>query len=247
MGTKILALHGFTGSGQDFAPLAQRIPFHLTAPDLPGHTPDFQGPDAPSAFTDAVDELAGLIEAPVVIWGYSMGGRFGLSLALRHPGRVRGLILIGASPGLEDPQERRARQARDRALAQRIRSKGTPAFLEEWRRQPLISSQDAIDAKIRAPMDARRALHRAEGLAYSLEVHGTGSMPSYWRRLKELACPTLAIFGEDDIKFANIARQMHTRQPLISPTSIEGAGHCAHLENMDAFLSIVRDFHAGLS
>ena len=238
----VIALHGFTGSGEDFLPFLNSIPRRLTALNLPGHTPNFDRASAPKTFDAAVEELSGHIETPCILWGYSMGGRLALSLAIRYPEKVRGLLLVGASPGLEDEDHRRIRRQSDEELATRTRKIGTAAFLEEWSRHPLIRTQRSIDPEIRRAMRARRREHSAEGLAYALEVLGTGCMPSLWPALPRLECPVLAVYGQTDTKYGAIAQRMNRVHPAIRPVEVQGAGHCAHLENVDAFIASVRDF-----
>ena len=51
--------------------------------------------------------------------GYSMGGRYALHVALRHPELVRRLVLVSATGGIDDPAERAARREGDEALADR--------------------------------------------------------------------------------------------------------------------------------
>ncbi|HXW35928.1 MAG TPA: alpha/beta hydrolase [Acidimicrobiales bacterium] len=58
-------------------------------------------PDVPYSAEEMADDTAGLfdvvgMQAPTVV-GYSMGGRIALTLALRHPTRVRGLLLASTS------------------------------------------------------------------------------------------------------------------------------------------------------
>ena len=43
------------------------------------------------------------------VYGYSMGGRTALSLAAAHPGRVRSLVLVGATAGLATAEARAER------------------------------------------------------------------------------------------------------------------------------------------
>ena len=58
-------------------------------------------PDIPYSAEEMADDTAGLldvvgVQAATVI-GYSMGGRIALSLTLRHPHRIRGLLLAATS------------------------------------------------------------------------------------------------------------------------------------------------------
>ncbi|GIS99573.1 MAG: hypothetical protein CM1200mP26_12860 [Acidimicrobiales bacterium] len=70
-----------------------------------------------------------------------MGGRVALGLAIRHPGHVASLSLIGASPGLSDPVERAARRRSDDKLADDLLEDGLTAFVDRWMASPLFASQ----------------------------------------------------------------------------------------------------------
>src|SRR3712207_4582359 len=90
----ILFLHGFMGSGADWAHTISALDerSYCVAPDLPGHGSSLGMPH-PGAYTiegaaqallTLLDELE--IERPLIV-GYSMGGRLALYLALRHAER----------------------------------------------------------------------------------------------------------------------------------------------------------------
>ena len=231
----ILALHGFTGSGLDFAPLAAELERQLVCPDLVGHG----GTDAPSSvepygMSRVVDRLVALLNrmklARLPVVGYSMGGRTALQLALAAPERVSALVLVGATPGLKTQQERRARRYRDSLLASEILKDGVGAFADRWEALPIIASQQRIAAPWGEAMRTRRRACRAEGLAGSLRGMGTGRMRPVWTRLPELAVPTLWITGEQDDKFTAIARDAVGLMPKASLSVLRDAGHCAHLE-----------------
>ncbi|HET8982690.1 MAG TPA: alpha/beta fold hydrolase, partial [Pedococcus sp.] len=73
--------------------------FDVVCPDLPGH-----GQRAGEPFTAdaAVAAIAAAVEAgdraaPVVLVGHSLGGYMAMAYAARHPTRLSGLVLIGAS------------------------------------------------------------------------------------------------------------------------------------------------------
>ena len=124
---RLVALHGFTGRGDDYGRLAAELPdeFELVAPDWPGHGAKGGLRDkdayALAAHLRLIDAAAG--EGPVDLLGYSMGGRIALHWALANPARVSRLILIGASPGLRSPSERGERTAAD-AAAKRVTPSG---------------------------------------------------------------------------------------------------------------------------
>ena len=229
----MLALHGFTGTGQDFEALAPHLDVGLMAPDLPGH-----GRTPPTAMATAVSMLRPLAEGRVVL-GYSMGGRTALQVAASGC-EVRALVLVGATPGIADPVARKKRQKADEALADRIEQIGVEAFLAEWSHKPIIASQERIAADWRVRMATRRRQHRADGLAGSLRGMGTGSMVPVWDALPDI--PTLLVVGEEDAKFTMIAENMAVCMREAEVVVIPGVGHCAHLESPEAVADAIHGF-----
>src|SRR5690606_35878116 len=110
--------------------------------------------------------------------GYSMGGRLVLQAALSRPELVERLVLIGATPGIEDAGERAERRARDDELAAHVVEVGVDAFIDEWVAQPMFAG-----LPVDSDCDAARRANTAEGLAASLRGCGTGAQPSLWGRL----------------------------------------------------------------
>jgi 2-succinyl-6-hydroxy-2,4-cyclohexadiene-1-carboxylate synthase len=213
----LVLLHGFTQTGRSWAPLIALLEgrYRCFAPDLPGHG-DADG-RRPASFDAVAAYLAALKPERFDLCGYSMGGRLALEFAVRHPERVGRLTLIGASPGIADPEERSARRAADLALADRIETIGLEAFVDEWGAQPLFATQPRGVAEL-AREDRLR--NTAAGLAASLRGMGTGVMVPRWDQVP----PATLIVGEFDAKFRAIADRMGTA------TVIPAAGHAAHLE-----------------
>jgi 2-succinyl-6-hydroxy-2,4-cyclohexadiene-1-carboxylate synthase len=168
--------------------------------------------------------------------GYSMGGRLCLQLALDRPQLVAHLVLVSASPGIDDPGERVARRAADEELARAVERDGVDVFLERWLAQPLFAS---------VPRDAagvadRRSLSAAY-VAHCLRILGTGSMEPAWTRLDELRMPVTLVTGTRDEKFTAIAEQMLTHLPEGATHVRVDAGHAVLLEAPRALAEIVAD------
>ncbi len=246
----ILALHGFTGGSGDFAPLVEVLPeFKWLTPDLPGHAPELSAPGAPTDDCGLevglryLDELITATNgAPIILLGYSLGGRLALRYALARPGRCAALVLIGVSPGIEEAAERAQRRAADELLADKIRVEGVPAFLEEWQRRSLIATQARLPEAWRAAMRERRRLLRAAGLAASLRQFGQGALAPVWERLGELRLPVLVCAGAEDEKYAALAKKMLAGISGAQLLLVPKAGHLAHLENRAAFAEGLRGF-----
>jgi len=64
-----------------------------------GHTPDTGRPISLERFADDVAELIDRVVdgGPVDVWGYSLGALTATSLALRHPAKVRRLVLAASN------------------------------------------------------------------------------------------------------------------------------------------------------
>ena len=243
-GPSVVALHGFTGTPEDWLPVTEG--WDLTAPWMPGH-----GVQARRRCTmeGAVKHV--LTEMPAQPWvlGYSMGARVALSVAVAAPHRVRGMVLVGGTPGLQGA-ERNTRMAADEALAERIERGGMASFLAYWRTVPVLASQQEIRPLWRDPMRTRKERHTTAGLAASLRGMGTGAMPPLWDFLPDLTVPTLLITGERDERFTELNARMAELLPRAEHVVLPGVGHTAHLEAPEAFRAAVHAFwqsrHAGI-
>lgn len=231
MAPTVVLLHGFTHTGASWDPvvaaLAQR--YRAIAPDIRGH--GAAGPRRPIDLGSCVADVAALAPARFVLGGYSMGGRLALHFALAHPARVERLVLVGASPGIEDGEERRARRESDAALADEMESLDIETLARRWARTPVLAGQSAAVA---AAARADRLRSEPSGLTAALRGLGTGELPSLWSRLRELNLPVTLVVGERDARFRGIAAEMGGRLPAARVLTVPGAGHAVHLERPDA-------------
>jgi len=246
----LVMLHGFTGSAAGWGSHLEALAAYdlrVIALDLPGHGQS-DAPGDPRRYTMECyqqDILAALQELGVkpgqaILLGYSMGGR--IALYSSFSGFFCALVLESASPGLADPAEREQRRAGDEQLAASIERDGVPAFVDRWEKLPLFASQDALPPETREALRRQRLNNRVSGLAQSLRGVGTGSQPSLYDRLPTLHLPVLALAGELDTKFSEIARSMAQVLPQAELRIVRDAGHAIHLERSAAFDSIVGDF-----
>ena len=115
--------------------------------------------------------------------GYSMGGRYALHVALRHPGLVRRLVLVSATGGIDDPRDRAARRQADEALAAKVETEGVAAFVAWWLERPLFATLPAEAAAVDSRLGGTAA-----GLAASLRLAGTGTQQPLWSELRRCKC-----------------------------------------------------------
>jgi 2-succinyl-6-hydroxy-2,4-cyclohexadiene-1-carboxylate synthase len=236
--------HGFTQTGRSWENveglLRTAIPgCRTTAVDLPGHggaTPSLATADLWRSADHLVERGGSGIYA-----GYSMGGRVALHAALAHPDAVEALVLIGATGGIDDPDERSKRRFADERLADRIEQIGVDDFLTEWLANPLFAGLTDETAQL---TDRRR--NTAVGLASSLRSTGTGTQQPLWNRLSEIVAPTLVIVGEHDAKFHQLGDRIVSAIPNSGLAVIDSAGHSAHLEHPAETVHAIVDWCATL-
>jgi len=252
-GAPVLLLHGFTGTGASLAGLARalRALGHRTI------SVDFLGHGASDAPEDGSryglercgQDLGRVLDATgdrsAHVFGYSMGGRVAIGLALLQPERVRSLAVLGASAGIADATERAARRAQDEALADTIEHDGLEAFVDRWMRQPLFASQQRLGPEALARARSERLAQRAHGLAASLRGLGVGAQPAFQARLRHLAVPALFLAGAEDEKFVRIGQELAALVPRGRFASVAEAGHAAHLEQPRSVQALLAAFLAG--
>jgi 2-succinyl-6-hydroxy-2,4-cyclohexadiene-1-carboxylate synthase len=233
---RFVLAHGFTQTARSWTTfqrlLDARLPGATTiAVDLPGHG-DAEAPADLDLWASA-DFLADRGGRGVYV-GYSMGGRVALHTALVRPEVVERLVLIGATAGIDDPDERAARRAADERLADHIEAVGVPTFIDEWLANPLFTGLTDATA-----LRADRLRNTPAGLAASLRATGTGTQTPLWDRLGEIGCPVLVLVGEHDAKFTDLGRRLLDGLPRAELVVVPGAGHSVHLEQPDATVDAI--------
>jgi 2-succinyl-6-hydroxy-2,4-cyclohexadiene-1-carboxylate synthase len=241
----IVFLHGFLGSGEDFAQVAAGLTElgRTHAPNLPGHGAD-PAPLPVTDFAAGVDvvraQLAALAPPPFHLVGYSLGGRLGLALAARHPEMVASVTAIGASGGIADATERARRRDADHALAERLAHGDFAAFLREWYDQELFAGLRRSEAF--AAVLARRSRGDPRALARALRTFGVGEQPPLHDELRRTDVPALLIAGARDGKYADLNARLAAGWPRARCQVIQGAGHSVHLESPIALARALASF-----
>jgi 2-succinyl-6-hydroxy-2,4-cyclohexadiene-1-carboxylate synthase len=215
--------------GDAWAPVAARIARRWRTALV-----DFDEPSL-DACVDAVRDAS----AGGAVVGYSMGGRIALQAAVRHPDAFRALVLVGATAGIDDDALRRSRRAADEELAAWMELEGIDAVVDHWEAQAVFDTQS--DDLVRAQRPGRLS-HDPHDLAAMLRATGQGVLEPLWDRLGGVTIPVLAVAGEDDDKYAELAERLAGALPNGRVAIVPGAGHAAHLERPEAFAELVAGF-----
>ena len=221
-------------------PLAAR--FRTIAPDNRGvgRTRPQEGPASVDAMAEdcaALLDHLGVARADVI--GHSMGGFVAQRLALRHPARVRRLVLAGtdAAPGA-------ANVARFADLADR-RDAGEP--LPAWFRrlfdtiftQRFRSDPTNIDAALRWALDYP---FPQSALAFRRQCEAVAAFDGR-ADLARIAAPALVVAGREDVVFPEEAcRSLAAGLAGAKFVMIDGAAHAIHTEQPKAFVDAVAAF-----
>jgi len=249
-GRRLVLLHGFTQGPRSWDALVAALgpSYEIVRVTLPGHGPAGGGSAgarlpfeaAAAAVADAVEATAG---PELATWfGYSLGGRLALRVALDRPDIVDGLVLLGATAGIEDADARAARVEIDERLAAGLERRGVERFVDGWLAQELFARLPRAAAGVE-----ERRLGTVDGLAASLRLLGTGAQQPVWDRLGELDVPVLLMAGEHDSKFSALAYRLAAGIGERAGLSfVPGAGHAAHLERPGSVAAIVNRFLATL-
>jgi len=238
LGPRLVLVHGFAQTGRCWGPVATDLAadHEVVRVDAPGHGKSAAFHAGPRTGARLIADQGGR----ATYLGYSMGGRFVLHLALQNPELVDGVVLVGATAGIEDPAARAERARQDEAMATRLEREGLGPFLDAWLAQPLFAGLSAD-----AQFVEERSENTVDGLAESLRQAGTGAQDPLWERLERLEMPMLVTAGARDAKFSAEAERLVTAIGANATLGlVPGTGHAAHLEDPDAFLAILRPWLA---
>ncbi len=243
----IFFLHGFLGNSSVFQDAITILgdQFQYLAVDLPGHgltrvfgsEKDYDLINTAQALTQLLEKLQ---LQKCFLFGYSMGGRLALYMALKFPNLFEQVILESASPGLKTEQEQYQRQQQDQQLANELIEDDFRLFLSRWYNKPLFNS---LKQNERFPILFQQRLNNNPvELAKSLQQMGVGSQPSLWCKLSALVQPTLLLVGALDQKFESINQEMNSLCPDSRLKVIGNCGHNIHWENTSVFAEEIKKF-----
>ena len=227
MAVPILFIPGFMQPASAWSPVADRLDEPTALLEHGQHW-----------FEGRLAEIADAGEGAILA-GYSLGGRLALRAALREPERYAGLVTVGATAGIEDPQARVARAEADERLASWVEAAPIEDVVAIWERQPLFADQS--EQLIEDQRAGRLAQDPVE-LARLLRSAGQGVLEPVWPELLTFELPWLAIAGARDEGYSSAARKIAATAPNASARVVADAGHAAHLQQPEEVASLIADF-----
>lgn len=242
--TALVFLHGFLGTPTEWLALLDRLPAawrtRCHCLTLPGH-----GADAPTALPwhrldDWLDgELNRRAIRRAVLYGYSLGGRLALHYAAsaQASGKLAGLILESANPGLSHRGERQARARNDAHWVRRLRSEPLHQVLLDWYQQPVFAD---LSAARRHELVTLRSSHAPRPLARMLAASSLARQPDLTPWLQHTPLPVLYLYGAADHKFATLADSLLQCCPAVEGIRIPDAGHNLHLARPELVAAALR-------
>ena len=198
-------------------------------------------PDRPYAMADYADDAAGLMDAlgwdQALVVGVSFGGMVAQELVLRHPARVKRLVLACTSPGGEGGAsfpfheiEHLQGEARARHLMPISDTRRDAAWAaanpEQYETFVKMAAADPFAGEPGRAMGARRQL-------MARKDHDT------WERLPRIACPVLIAAGRyDGIALPQTQEKLAARIPGTQLKWFEG-GHLFMIQDRAAVPAMV--------
>ena len=251
-GPPVVLLHGLAATKLSYLPLLPALAerYRVIVPDLPGHGESTK-PRArytPPYFARIIhalfDEME-LNEATVV--GNSMGGRIALEVACSFPHRVTSLILLDpAAAGLPFPLYARLLG---------LLPTGVGAIPVPWRKRIVVT---AIRQMFADPERLPRAGYVAAADEF-IRIYRKGRArmallsamrgliadepETFWRRAKQVAVPTLIVWGRDDrLVPVGLGHRLANTIPDARLEVLAGVGHVPQFEKPEETRELVLGF-----
>ncbi len=232
-GEPLLLITGFTISSAVFDPVLELYEPHFECIRYDNRgSGRSDSPLRPTSMPELAHDAVRLLDALHIesahVYGVSMGGMIAQELAIRHPERVRGLVLGGTTPG--GPRAVRPALGELRALG----AAATGALAEPgrpWLGAMLFSPEFRREQPERTRELLRHfAEHRAKPQGFAAHVWASVYHDTV-ARLGQIQAPTLVMHGERDAMAPTAnAHMLVERIPDAELALLAGAGHAYALE-----------------
>ena len=222
----LVFLHGFSGDHREWCEIGEQFQdYSRLYIDLPGHGGSVALRADGFANVDAALTVTLISYNILECWmvGYSLGGRVAMHWACQSkwPG-LRGVVVEGGHPGLQDNSARHDRWLSDQRWAGRFRHQPLDEVFVLWYQQPVFAS---LTATQRDELVLLRQQNNGPALADMLLATSLAVQPDLRPALHVRDFPFWYLCGERDAKFRAIADELNVPCHCIS-----AAGHNAHRE-----------------
>ncbi|UMX62270.1 2-succinyl-6-hydroxy-2,4-cyclohexadiene-1-carboxylate synthase [Klebsiella pneumoniae] len=229
----LVFLHGFSGDRNEWRKVGDAFPaWPRLYLDLPGHggSADIAVQDFAGVNTLLQSTLNSYNIHKYWLIGYSLGGRVAMNFASQPRAGMRGLIVEGGHPGLQDVEARQARRSNDSAWAERFRREPLEQVFADWYQQPVFAS---LNAAQRESLVALRSRNNGATLAAMLQAASRLPRRPICARLCERAIFLFTTCAAGATRsFAPSAQTLAADLHLI-----HHAGHSAHRDNPAAVIA----------
>jgi len=246
----VVLLHGLLGSKKNFASLgtalAQQleVPRQVLAVDLRNHgenTDDRPDMDYPTMALDVIHTMDAMKLDKVVLVGHSMGGKVAQTLALLHPHRVSGLVVLDMAPVRYDAQDAAWKAVKDiiHLLASlELNDCRTKRDVDLLLRQSL--PDPALRAFVLTNFDSASLNWKIPIQTIASQLESLADFP-----VLQLPYPGDAFFihgGQSKFVRAAYMDAIRSYFPSHLLTTIRGAGHWLHAEAPDDVLALLKKY-----
>lgn len=229
------------GSGACWTHLARDLEpsCDVVLPDARGHG-ESSAPEHGYSYDDHARDVVGLVqrlglERPLLV-GHSMGGMTAALVASRHPGLLRGLVLV--DPTFLSPARQREVHESD--------------VVEQHRRALSRTTSELVtEARARHP---RRSLELLELQARARSRTALGALavlvppnPDHREVMRAIDIPTLLVTGDAPVVTRTMADELCAANPRVRSVQIADAGHGLPFEQPERLFEVVSAFVHELS
>jgi pimeloyl-ACP methyl ester carboxylesterase len=203
----------------------------------------YEPEDGWSRVADALAVLDAVQLQRAVVVACSMGGEAAIDLALAHPDRVAGLILIGSAiRGAPYPEPETGPTAELTATLIAAEEKGDPDEINRLEAWMWLDGPAAPEGRVAGP--TRELFLEMNGRALRAPDPGEqAELPAAWPRLGEIDVPTLIMIGRLDVEDVQAVDEQAAG--LIAGARLrwlDGVAHLPHLEADAATLDEIAAF-----
>lgn len=242
----MLMLHGMRDSALSWDLFARAMSdeYRVLSLDSRGHGGSDRAGPRGYHFDDYISDLEALADNldlnDMIIVGHSAGGRYAWSYAVRHPDRVRALVIVDIDPDAQNPQT-----ARDfRAIADEPDSwESEDDFVTYLKARRVYTPEDALRKQV--PAISWRTPDGSYAWKADIRIVTEYERPDLWDSWGRISCPVLLVRGRQS---PLLTHETAVRMRETLPTSqvrlaeLEGGGHWFYQDFPEAFEITVRWF-----